>query len=212
VGAGGGKQKPGAVDTYVTAIRAMERHHMTGDPPPRPAERFDEVFDAYFGEIHRYAAKRLGQDAAADVAAQTFLEAFRQRGRYDPERANVRTWLYGIATKVVGRHQRTETRALRARARLGPGRGAEEHTERVDSRVSAEGLRGELDGAIAALPRGQRDVLLLVALADLSHDEVAAALGISYGTVGSRLNRARTKLRKALGGTNPMLTLEEQHG
>ena len=185
---------------------------MTGDPPPRPAERFDEVFDAYFPEIHRYAAKRLGRDAAADVAAQTFLEAFRQRERYDPERANVRTWLYGIATKVVGRHQRTETRLLRLRARLGSGRGAEEHTERVDSRVSAEGLRGKLDRAIAALPRGQRDVLLLVALAELSHDEVAAALGISYGTVGSRLNRARTTLRKALGGTNPMLTLEEQHG
>ncbi|GII31329.1 DNA-directed RNA polymerase sigma-70 factor [Planotetraspora mira] len=210
---GGGKQKPVAGDTHVTAIRAMERHHMTGDSPSRPAERFDEVFDVYFVEIHRYAAKRLGPDAAADVAAQTFLEAFRQRGRYDPERANVRTWLYGIATKVVGRHQRAEMRALRAGARLGPGRSdTEEHTERVDSRVSAEGLRGELAGAIAALPRGQRDVLLLVALADLSHDEVAAALGISYGTVGSRLNRARTTLRKALGGTNPMLTLEEQHG
>ncbi|GAA2629647.1 sigma-70 family RNA polymerase sigma factor [Actinomadura fulvescens] len=185
---------------------------MTGDPPPRSAERFDEVFDAYFAEIRRYAAKRLGPDAAADVAAQTFLEAFRQRRRYDPERASVRTWLYGIATKVVGRHQRAETRALRAAARLGPGRHTEEQTDRVDSRVSAQGLRGELAGAIAALPRGQRDVLLLVALADLSHDEVAAALGISYGTVGSRLNRARTKLRKALGGTNPMLTLEEQHG
>src|SRR4051812_9992341 len=40
----------------------MERHHMTGDPPPYPAERFDEVFDAYFAEIHRYAAKaRLGR-------------------------------------------------------------------------------------------------------------------------------------------------------
>ncbi|KAB2350099.1 RNA polymerase sigma factor [Actinomadura rudentiformis] len=185
---------------------------MTGDPPPRLDERFDEVFDAYFAEIRRYAAKRLGPDAAADVAAQTFLEAFRQRRRYDPQRGNVRTWLYGIATKVVGRHQRAEIRALRASARLSPGRHTEEHAERVDSRVSAQGLRGELAGAIAALPRGQRDVLLLVALADLSHDEVAAALGISYGTVGSRLNRARTKLRKALGGTNPMLTLEEQHG
>ena len=185
---------------------------MTGDPPPHPAERFDEVFDAYFVEIRRYAAKRLGPDAAADIAAQTFLEAFRQRRRYDPERAGVRTWLYGIATKMVGRHQRAETRALRARARLSPGQATEAHTERVDARVSAEGLRGELAGAIAALPRGQRDVLLLVALADLSHDEVAKALGISYGTVGSRLNRARTKLRKALGGTNPMHTLEEQHG
>ena len=185
---------------------------MTGDPPPHPDVSFDEVFDVYFAEIHRYAAKRLGPDAAADVAAQTFLEAFRQRGRYDPERAGVRTWLYGIATKVVGTHRRAETRALRAHGRLGPGRDAEEQTDRVDSRVSAEGLRGELADAIAALPRGQRDVLLLVALADLSHEEVAAALGISYGTVGSRLNRARTTLRRALGGTNPMLTLEERHG
>jgi RNA polymerase sigma factor (sigma-70 family) len=187
----------------------------TGDLPLRPAERFDEIFDIYFAEIYRYAAKRLGPDAAADIAAQTFLEAFRQRRRYDPERAGVRTWLYGIATKVVGRHQRAEIRALRAHSRLSHlslTRPAEEHTERVDAQVSAAGLRGEIAGAIAALPPGQRDVLLLVALADLSHDEVAAALGISYGTVGSRLSRARITLRKALGGTNPMLTLEEQHG
>ncbi|MDL4773015.1 MULTISPECIES: RNA polymerase sigma factor [Thermomonosporaceae] len=185
---------------------------MTGEPSPRPADDFEGVADLYFAEIRRYGAKRLGPDAAADVAAQTFLEAFRQRRRYNPERGSVRTWLYGIATKVVGRHHRSESRALRMYARLSPDRDAEEHTERVDARVSAEGLRGELGAAIAALPRGQRDVLLLVALADLSHQEVATALGISYGTVGSRLNRARTRLRKALGGTNPMLTLEEQHG
>ncbi|WP_019632356.1 RNA polymerase sigma factor [Actinomadura atramentaria] len=185
---------------------------MTGDSPPHPADRFDEVFDAYFAEIHRYAARRLGPDDAADVAAQTFLEAFRQRRRYDRERATVRTWLYGIATNVVGRHRRAETRELRARARLGAVHEAEGHAARVEARVSAQGLRGELAGAVAALPRGQRDVLLLVALADLSHAEVAAALGISPGTVGSRLNRARTTLRRALGGADPMLTLEEQHG
>jgi RNA polymerase sigma factor (sigma-70 family) len=186
---------------------------MTGDPPPAdPAGRFSDVFDAYFAEIHRYAAKRLGPDAAADVAAQTFLEAFRQRRRYDQERASVRTWLYGIATKVIGRHRRAELRALRTLARLSPDRDAAEHADQVDSRVSAEGLRGELAQAITALPRGQRDVLLLVALAGLSNEEVASALGIPYGTVGSRLSRARTTLRKALGGVNPILTLEEQHG
>ena len=188
---------------------------MTGDPPSRPVENFDEVFDVYFGEIYKYAAKRLGPDVAADIAAQTFLEAFRQRQRYDPARGSVRTWLYGIATKVVGKHQRSEVRSWQARVRLKhlrPIYAVEAHTERVDSRVSAEGLRGELAGVIAALPPGQRDVLLLVALADLSHDEVAAALGISYGTVGSRLNRARSTLRKALGGVNPMDALEAQNG
>ncbi len=126
---------------------------MTGDPPPTgpaehvgpaehadPAQRFSDVFDVYFAEIHRYAAKRHGPDAAADVAAQAFLEAFRQRRRYDPHRASVRTWLYGIATKVIGRHQRAELRALRALARLSPDRDPSEHADQVDERVSAEGL------------------------------------------------------------------------
>lgn len=86
------------------------------------------------------------------------------------------------------------------------------HAERVDEWVSAQGLRGRLAGAIAGLSGGDRDVLLLVALAELSHQEVAAALDIPYGTVGSRLNRARRKVRAALGGTNPMRGLEDGHG
>ncbi|TDC66600.1 RNA polymerase sigma factor [Actinomadura sp. GC306] len=175
-------------------------------------QRFGEIFDAYFAEIHGYAAKRLGPDAASDIAAQTFLEAFRRRDRYDASRAAVRTWLYGIATKVIGKHKRTEVRGLHARARLDLARQHEGHADRVDDQVSAHGLRGRLAGAIAALTAGDRDVLLLVALADFSHEEVAAALGIPYGTVGSRLSRARRKAREALGGMNPMRDLEDDRG
>ncbi|XRQ09787.1 RNA polymerase sigma factor [Actinomadura welshii] len=175
-------------------------------------ERFGDIFDAYFAEIHGYAAKRLGPDAASDVASQTFLEAFRGRARYDASRATVRTWLYGIATNLIGKHRRSEVRGLRARARLGPGEDAAGPADRVDARVSAQSLRGRLAGAIAGLSAGERDVLLLVALAELSHEEVAAALGIPYGTVGSRLSRARRKVREALGGTNPMRDLEDDHG
>jgi RNA polymerase sigma-70 factor, ECF subfamily len=46
-------------------------------------------------------------------------------------------------------------------------------------------------------------VLLLVALAGLDYQEVAQALGIPYGTVCSRLNRARRRVRQVLGGINP---------
>ncbi|WP_328594218.1 RNA polymerase sigma factor [Actinomadura macrotermitis] len=182
-------------------------------PSLHDPERFAEIFDGHFAEIHRYAARRLeDRDAAYDVASQTFLEAFRGRHRFDGSRGTVRSWLYGIATNLIGKHRRTEQRALRARARLGAAPPAEGHADRVNARVSAQGLRGALAGAIAALPDGERDVLLLVALADLSHEEVAAALAIPYGTVGSRLSRARKRLRKALGGTNPMLDLEEDDG
>lgn len=52
----------------------------------------------------------------------------------------------------------------------------------------------ELLAALAGLPQGERDVVLLVALGQLSHEEVAQALGISAGTVGSRLSRARDSL------------------
>lgn len=79
----------------------------------------------------------------------------------------------------------------------------------MTDRVGAQSLQPALASAIAALGQGERDVLLLMALAGLSHQEIAAALGISYGTVGSRLSRARTKLRAALGDANPM---EADHG
>lgn len=168
-------------------------------------ERFARIFDAHFGEIHRYVAARLGHAAAEDVVSETFLTAFRKRDRYDPARGSVRSWLYGIATNLVGKQRRTEIRTLRTLSRQGPEPVAEGHEDRVLGRVGAARLRPELAGAIGALSEGDRDVLLLVALAGLSHEEIAAALGIPYGTVGSRLNRARRKLRTALGGTNPIL-------
>ncbi|WP_307832345.1 RNA polymerase sigma factor [Planomonospora sp. ID91781] len=172
-------------------------------------EAFGAVFDACFAEIHRYVAQRLGPDHAEDVVAETFLTAFRKRASYDPSRAGVRAWLYGIATNLVGRHRRLEVRTLRALGRHGPDADAPGHDEHVAARVSAQSLRPELAAAVAGLDRRDRDVLLLVALAGLSHEEIATALGIPYGTVGSRLSRARKKLRAALGGGNPMLDPEE---
>ncbi|GAB2814586.1 RNA polymerase sigma factor [Actinoallomurus bryophytorum] len=175
-------------------------------------EVFGAIFDAYFAEIRAYASRRVGVEHASDIAAETFVAAFRKRHRYDPGRASVRTWLYGFATKLVGKHRRSELRKLRAMDRLAPDPESEEHEERTTGRLAAEGLRKRLSGALAGLSAGDRDVVLLVALAGLSHEEVAAALDIPYGTVGSRLNRARRKLREALGGTNPLLGLEDHDG
>ena len=55
-------------------------------------------------------------------------------------------------------------------------------------------------------------MLLLVALADLTYEEVAAALGVAYGTVCSRLSRARREVRKALGKANPITEEGIDHG
>jgi len=165
----------------------------------REPERFAVLFDRYFAQIHRYAAARLGHSPADDVAAETFLAAFDKRSRYDLDRPVARAWLYGIATHLIGRHWRSEVRLYRALSRTsfdGPDSG---HADQVADRVSAQQLQPQLAAGLAALSSDDRDVLLLIACAQLSYDEVALALGIPSGTVGSRLNRARKQLRQTLG-------------
>jgi RNA polymerase sigma-70 factor, ECF subfamily len=166
-------------------------------------ERFAAIYDRYFAEIYRYVAGRLGPDVADDLAAETFTDAFRKRAQFQPSRGALRPWLYGIATNLVARHRRVEARRLNALARADRRAAADtddlaDLADRAAARVSAQQLRKPLARALAQLPDHDRDVLLLVSLADLSYDEVAAALGIPAGTVGSRLNRARRKVRTAL--------------
>jgi RNA polymerase sigma-70 factor (ECF subfamily) len=173
-------------------------------------DQFAAIYDRYFTDIYRYMAGRLGRDVADDLAAEAFLIAFRKRDRFDPARGEVRPWLYGIATTLVGQHRRKETRRYRALARAGRrAADSSEHEDRITDAVTAERLGPQLAAALEDLGHGDRDVVLLVALGELSHQEIAVALDIPYGTVGSRLNRARTKLRKALGGIDPTLDLEE---
>ena len=100
-------------------------------------DRFGVIFDRYYAEIHGYAARRLGRDAADDIAADTFLTAFRQRWRFDAGRGIVRAWLYGIATNYIGRYQRHEVRELRALGRTPAAVADESHADLVADRVTA---------------------------------------------------------------------------
>ncbi|GAA2621018.1 RNA polymerase sigma factor [Actinomadura fulvescens] len=164
----------------------------------RDPECFTAVYDRHYTIIYRYVAGRLGPQAADDIAAEAFLVAFRRRRSFDAGKGTLRSWLFGIATKLVSQHRRAETRRFQALARVGSDPAIGSHEERVVTWVTAEGLQPQLARALAALSAKERDVVLLVALGDLGHDEIATALGIPYGTVGSRLNRARRKLRAAL--------------
>lgn len=164
-------------------------------------DRFGAIFDRYFAEIHGYAARRLGRDAADDIAADTFLTAFRERRRFDAGRGIVRAWLYGIATNYIAQYRRREMRELRALGRTAAAAVDAGHADLVADRVTAGAVYRQLAQALADLSRNDREVLLLSAVGGLSHAEVAAALGIPYGTVGSRLSRARRKLRAVVART-----------
>jgi RNA polymerase sigma-70 factor, ECF subfamily len=165
-------------------------------------ESFGVLFDRHAPGISRYISRRLGPDAADDLVAETFLVAFRKRGHYDMACPDARPWLYGIATRLIGRHRRNEVRFFRAIARTGVDPAAEPVADQVTDRIAAQAARRELAAALAGLSRGQRDVLLLVA-SGLGYQEAARALGVPVGTVSSRLIRARRKVREALGGQDP---------
>jgi RNA polymerase sigma-70 factor (ECF subfamily) len=168
------------------------------------AETFTAFYDRHARALLRYCARRVGPEAAEDVVASTFLLAYEKRLDYDATRSDGLPWLYGIATNVLRRHRRDEIRAYRALARAGvdPLFNAagvlDGHEQRAGERTDANARTRKVAGVLARLPHRQRDVLLLVALADLDYAEVAMTLGIPIGTVRSALHRARTKLRAAL--------------
>ena len=165
---------------------------------------FTAVFDRHSAEILRYVYARLGPDLAEDVTAETFLAAFRCRAKYDGACSDARPWLYGIAVRQIRRHRRVEARRLRLlRAAVADGP-TPDHGDRAAERVTAALLRPRLASVVAALPQQDRDLLLLVAWAELSYAEAATALGTTTSAVKARLHRIRVRMRQELGGSNPM--------
>lgn len=172
-------------------------------------ERFETVFHRHAPQITRYVTRRLGPGPAEDIVAETFLLAFQKRESYDLARRDARPWLYGIATNLIRRHVREEVRLLRMLERTGVDPVTESFTDRADSRISADAVSRRLAATIAGLPAKHRDVLLLLAWTELTYGQVGQALGVSAGTVRSRMNRIRTKLRRTLGGVDPTIVREE---
>ncbi len=172
---------------------------------------FAALFDRHFDVVHRYVARRLGADLAEDLAAQAFEEALKSRARFDLSHSSARPWLLGIATNLIRHHHRAEARRLAAYGRIDGDGTAADHAAAVELRVDAQRLAAVLTSALAELPGGDRDALLLLAWGDLSYGEIALALHIPIGTVRSRLNRARGRLRERLAASGQYLLEPQSH-
>lgn len=162
-------------------------------------ECFAMVFERHYDEILRYLRRRYPQ-AAEDLATEVFTVAFDARGRFVAQGDSARPWLYGIASNLLAKRWRGEERALRAHAREG-GRaeiGADEFADAL-ARVDAQRQSSRVAAVLARLKPGDRDVLLLYALGELSYEEIAQALALPVGTVRSRLSRARRICGAELG-------------
>lgn len=182
---------------------------LIGTSCSRP-QAFAAIFDRHADELYRYVVGRIGAQAAADVVAEVFVVAFRNRDRYDRDRPDARPWLYGIATRLVAQHRREERRRLRALARIATPGAVEGFEEHATDRVMAQQLHPRLARALRRLPAEDRDLLLLVAWGDLTYQQAGQTLGIPMGTVASRLHRIRRKLRRALSDAGPAGSAEDR--
>jgi len=173
------------LSSALRAIEGVTDAQAIGDSLAEP-EAFAVLFDRHFDAVHGYAQRRVGPDLADEIAAETFTRAFDRRRRYDARREAARPWLLGIAANLLRRHWRSERRRLDAYARS---------AESEAGGDLAPPVAAELAAALRALPRREREPLLLLAWADLSYEEIGVALGVPIGTVRSRISRGRARLR-----------------
>ena len=162
-----------------------------GDPT-----RFGQVFDRHVDVIYGYLCRRVGRTSAEELTSETFTRAFACRERFVGEDAL--PWLYGIATNLIRHHSRAERRELAAYARLASRDARDAVDDAVEDRLDAAAIAPVLVEALLRLRPDERDVLLMHTWQELSYRDIADALGIAVGTVGSRLTRARATVRDVL--------------
>jgi RNA polymerase sigma-70 factor (ECF subfamily) len=166
---------------------------------------FESIFDRHFDAVYGYLHRRAGPDLADELAAETFTLAFERRSSCRASGSSL-PWLLGIATNLVRRRCRGEQRRLRAYRRSGIDRSVVYDDETV-ARLDGSSLRARLSHALAEMRPRERDALLLYALADLTYEEIAVALEVPVGAVGTWLHRAREIARRELAAETGVFQL-----
>lgn len=159
----------------------------------RVERSFAEVADRHLDAVYRYLVFLTGDRAAAeDLTGETFERALRWWRRYDPRRSSPRTWLCRIARSAALDHLRSEERRRR-REEIYVSR------ERADGNLQlGEGFSAELEGALAGLTPGEREVVALRVVLELDGAAAARVLRISETACSTRLSRALKKLEEAM--------------
>jgi RNA polymerase sigma-70 factor (ECF subfamily) len=149
---------------------------------------------AVIPRLRRYARALTGDTLTADDLVQDTLERALSKRHLWREGSDLRAWMFTIMHNVFVNQRRA--RSAETLAVL------DEEAHSVAARASTVDMLevGEIDSAIRQLPAEQKEVLLLIALEQLSYEETAQALGIPIGTVMSRLHRARERVRMMLNG------------
>lgn len=159
-----------------------------------------EVYDDHVWDVYGFLMYRLGSRAdAEDLTQATFERAVKAWPRYDPRRANPKTWLLAIASNLLIDHYRTGA----GKAVLGVSADAAEMAagRAHDPGPDSAGISDQLAAALARLTERDRQVVALRFGGDLSGAEIASAMDLSLANVQQILSRSLRRLRDELDGT-----------
>src|SRR4051812_797758 len=163
-----------------------------------PAEAVARLFDEHVWDVYGFVAYRIGDRAEAeDLTQQTFERALRAWRRFDPTRAQPRTWLLAIARNLLVDHYRRDRSKLHRH--LGEGGVSEEHLPSEEG-PEAGGVSADLAAALTRLSERDREVVALRFGADLRGPEIAELLDLSLANVQQILSRSLRRLRAELEG------------
>ncbi len=163
---------------------------------------FDEIVNRYKDRLLNFVFRFIGQiDESEDIVQDTFLKVYKNKNSYE-NIARFSTWIYTIAGNLA----KTELRKRKRRrifsiSKMGiddkefelssTARTPEENTESIFNEKI-------IHNAIQKLPDKFRTVIILRDIQELSYDEISKIIGVPLGTIKSRVNRARLKLRELL--------------
>jgi RNA polymerase sigma factor (sigma-70 family) len=167
----------------------------TGDRADPDAEHFDRLYRRYGDQIFWFSLRRTGdRTTAEEIRSTVFYEAWRRRGDVDLTTRAALPWLYGVAVNVIRNHLRSTRRREAAFRRLPPPSTEIDPAEAATDRVYASDRARAMVDRVNRLPPGERDVVVLCLVGELSYTGAARELGLPVGTVRSRLSRARARL------------------
>ena len=181
--------EPGAESEIERARRVADERALVDSARRGAPAAFEALYRNHVGHVYGLCLRMTANPATAeDCTQEAFIQAWRSLPAFEG-RAAFGTWLHRIAVNAVLAQGR------RRREQVGADVPADEAAAALpDPSASNDGAVLDLEAAIACLPAGARQVLVLVGVYGHSHEEAAALLGIAVGTCKSQLHRARQLL------------------
>jgi RNA polymerase sigma-70 factor (ECF subfamily) len=168
-------------------------------------DAFEAVVAAHHAEIRRYLLRVTARGSDADdLSQETCLRACRAYRGLSPG-ANVRAWLFAIATNLGRNHFRAQGRRRRAYAAAAREMAADA-PERADGRALADEARERMERAITSLPTKQRLAFIMRKMHELDYAEIGASLSCSEESARAHVFQALRKVRRVLDGHLPVET------